>query len=110
MKTENEIDTFIDAYNRAVDEKQKVFEFEINVEGKVSIKRIFKVRRFKIKKNTPDRIERLLKSQNKLIEKIGYPYCPCKIERSEGNICACVDFLDEIQENGECYCRMFLKL
>jgi ferredoxin-thioredoxin reductase catalytic subunit len=33
-------------------------------------------------------------------------YCPCKLEKSDDNICPCVEFI----ETGKCHCGLFEKV
>ena len=32
-------------------------------------------------------------------------YCPCRVQKTEENICCCTDFI----ENGHCCCKLWLK-
>jgi len=34
-------------------------------------------------------------------------YCPCKIEKTDDTKCMCKEFRE--QENGECYCGLYIK-
>ncbi len=39
-------------------------------------------------------------------------YCPCKLERTEENICMCKEFRDQIKDTdfeGYCHCRLYYK-
>lgn len=38
-----------------------------------------------------------------LLKKDGY--CPCKVEKTEENLCPCNEFL----ETGNCHCRLWVK-
>jgi len=49
---------------------------------------------------------------NKLLqneEEYGKPYCPCRLERSDENVCPCTNHLKEIKEEGHCLCWLFVK-
>lgn len=55
-------------------------------------------------------VEGNLRIQNKNIEKYGHPYCPCKPDKIEKNICAekgCKDAEEEIKEMGHCHCKLY---
>ena len=32
-------------------------------------------------------------------------YCPCRVQKTEENICCCTDFI----ENGHCCCKLWIK-
>jgi hypothetical protein len=50
--------------------------------------------------------------QNGLLKKykrFGNFYCPCKLQNIPENICPCKDHLKEIEANGICHCRLYVK-
>ena len=104
MKTIEDCQNFVDLYNGNKDNGKMTFSFNIN-----SIERTFKIYDFNISLDE-DRADRLLKAENKYIEKLKYPFCPCKVEHIEDNICPCKDCIEEIKENGYCICKMYFKL
>ena len=52
-----------------------------------------------------------LRVQNINIEKFGQPYCPCKPDKIEENICGtesgCKDCPSEIKKMGHCTCNLY---
>jgi ferredoxin-thioredoxin reductase catalytic subunit len=36
------------------------------------------------------------------------PHCPCRIIKSNENICMCKEFRE--QESGECHCGLYIKI
>lgn len=55
-------------------------------------------------------VEGNLRIQNKNIEKYGHPYCPCKPDKIEKNICGekgCQDAEEEIKAMGHCHCKLY---
>lgn len=57
----------------------------------------------------PKKLDGLLQAENKLKEKFGEYYCPCKIKRIPENVCPCKDSPQEIAKDGHCHCGMFYK-
>lgn len=57
----------------------------------------------------PKIVSALIQSENKLKEKYGEFYCPCKIERTAENICPCAEAQNEINQTGHCHCNLFHK-
>jgi len=104
----------VNHYNEAVELNNKdillTFRFKKIESPDFILERIYKIYDFKIRLN-PDNsvIERLLKAENRLIKKDGFPYCPCKIDHSKDNICPCKDAIQEIREKGVCHCKMYVK-
>lgn len=110
VKTIEDCQKFVDAYNNAFDGGRKEFKFEIRLIDNRIIERIFKVRDFKIELNEEKKVNILLKGENKFIEKEGAPYCPCKLQHIDENICPCEECLDEAEELGHCHCQMYVKM
>jgi len=55
-------------------------------------------------------IEKLVKNE----EKYGARYCPCKViagnpGKDKGKICPCQDCEEEVERDGYCHCRLFVK-
>lgn len=51
-----------------------------------------------------------LRVQNRNLDKYGKPFCPCKPEKIDRNICGdcgCVDAADEIKAMGHCHCNLY---
>ncbi len=109
-KSVEDYQKFVDAYNTAFDEEKKEFNFEIRLNNGRIIERTFKVRGFKIKLNEEKKVNTLLRGQNKFISEEGAPFCPCKLQHIDSNICPCVDCLDETEETGHCHCQMYVKV
>jgi ferredoxin-thioredoxin reductase catalytic subunit len=60
--------------------------------------------------NSDDHIvDVILAGQNRLFEKFGQYYCPCKVKHTDDNICPCDDAESEIIREGHCYCSLFWK-
>lgn len=55
-------------------------------------------------------VQNVLNAQNRLFEKFGQYYCPCKSKRSTENICPCNNAQIEISNKGFCGCRLFMKI
>ncbi len=39
-------------------------------------------------------------------------YCPCRLEKSEDNLCICREFREQMQDpdfHGYCHCRLYYK-
>ena len=53
--------------------------------------------------------EMVFRSLRFMYEKFGIPYCPCKLERVEKNICPCEDHVKDLIEKGRCHCGLFEK-
>ena len=49
------------------------------------------------------RVLRITDALKRNHEKYGHPYCPCKINRTEDNICPCKEF----RETGKCICGLY---
>jgi ferredoxin-thioredoxin reductase catalytic chain len=45
----------------------------------------------------------------KKFRKFGNFYCPCKLQNTPENICPCKDHVKEIEANGICHCRLYIK-
>jgi len=67
-------------------------------------------------KLNPDKqiVENLAKALIAREEQFGEKYCPCRRltndkVKDKDIICPCVPCMDEIKENGHCYCRLFFK-
>ncbi len=58
----------------------------------------------KIKLN-PDK--EIVKAIREGLKKTG-GYCPCKLQRTEDNICMCKEFKDQTEE-GYCHCMLYYK-
>lgn len=110
VKTLEDCQEFVDLYNEAFDEGIREFDFNIELKDGRVIERKFKVRDFRIGLNNEKKVNTLVKLENKLIDKEGAPFCPCKVELSDGNICPCEDCLDEAEEHGKCHCLMYVKI
>ena len=39
----------------------------------------------------------------------GEYYCPCKLKRTQENICPCGRMEDEVRESGKCHCGLFIR-
>lgn len=37
-------------------------------------------------------------------DKYGKPYCPCKVQRTDSNVCPCI----EARHMGECKCKLYV--
>ena len=64
----------------------------------------------------PDRevVERLIKGLLENEKKYGQRYCPCRrvsgnLEEDKPKICPCVYHRQELERDGHCYCRLFVK-
>ncbi len=110
VKTIEDCQKYVDVYNTAFNEEKKEFKFNIQLENGRIIERIFKVRNFKIKLNEEKKVYALLKGQNHFIGEEGAPYCPCKLQHIDENICPCEECLDEAEELGHCHCQMYVKV
>ena len=56
--------------------------------------------------------EEVVKIIKKGLEKTG-GYCPCKLERTEENICMCKEFKEQIADpnfSGFCHCMLYEKI
>lgn len=56
--------------------------------------------------------EEVVKIIKKGLEKTG-GYCPCKLERTEENICMCKEFKEQIADpkfTGFCHCMLYEKI
>lgn len=110
IKTIKDCQKFADAYNQAFDEGKQEFNFKIELKDGRSIDRTFQLKDFKIALNEDKKVNALLKGENRFIEKEGAPYCPCKLQHIEDNICPCKDCLDEAAAMGLCHCHMYMKV
>lgn len=110
VKTLEDCQEFVDVYNEAFDEGKEEFDFNIQLKDGHAIERMFKVRDFRIGLNNEKKVKTLLKLENKLIVNEGAPFCPCKVELTDENICPCKDCLDEAEEHGKCHCLMYVKI
>lgn len=69
----------------------------------------------KISLNPDQRIsEAVIKGLLEREQKYGQRYCPCRkitgcLEEDKKIICPCVYHLDEIEKDGHCLCRLFVK-
>lgn len=59
-------------------------------------------------------VEAILAGLKKNEEKYGAGYCPCRRitgdkEADKKIICPCIYHKDEIEKDGHCYCRLFVK-
>lgn len=54
-------------------------------------------------------VNNVIKGQNLLFTKLGKYYCPCKIKRTDENVCPCKDSKAEIERDGHCHCLLFFK-
>lgn len=54
-------------------------------------------------------VQTVLNGLNKNIEKYGFPYCPCRIQKIFDFICPCIYANNEINGNGSCKCHLFVK-
>ena len=52
-----------------------------------------------------NRIKTILKGLKRNEEKYGNRYCPCKIDKTEDNICPCLDY----RKTSICKCGLFIK-
>ncbi|MBD3351328.1 MAG: ferredoxin:thioredoxin reductase [Candidatus Lokiarchaeota archaeon] len=56
-------------------------------------------------------INGILRVENKNVENYGIPYCPCRPEKIDENICGgdhgCLEAPDEIEEMGHCHCNLY---
>jgi ferredoxin-thioredoxin reductase catalytic subunit len=52
-------------------------------------------------------VENILKLQNKVYQKLGKFYCPCKAQRTDENECPCKNAQNEIDADGHCHCNLF---
>ena len=52
--------------------------------------------------------EKMIPALINRVKKFYMPYCPCRLELKEENICPCDHSLEELKENGYCKCRLFL--
>ena len=64
----------------------------------------------------PDRkvVERVIKGLLENEKKYGQRYCPCRRvsgnpEEDKPKICPCAWHLEELERDGHCYCRLFVK-
>lgn len=103
---EEDLQAFVSEYNSAFSRRVNEIVFNMN---KPIMERIFKVFNFRIQLNDEEKIKELLLIENKYLRSEGFAYCPCKIEHIAENICPCVTCIEEINENGHCHCRMFIK-
>ena len=51
----------------------------------------------------PGLAAQIVKGLNRNEEKHGARYCPCKLEKTEENICPCIEY----KETGDCHCKVF---
>ena len=72
------------------------------------VKYVAKVRGWKLNPNANIRNAIVKKLAENLI-KYGHLYCPCRIEKTRDTICPCVYAEREIEENGYCHCRLYVK-
>jgi len=105
-KTIDDCRKFVEEYNKAFENGDIRFFFEMNNEME---KRSFTIQDFKIELNDEIKVKTLLKAENRYIDLEGSPYCPCKIDHTPNNICPCEECLDEIKEKGVCCCKMYIK-
>ena len=110
IKTIEDCQKFVDVYNTIFDEGKNECLYKIHLGDSQIIERTYKVRKFKIALNEEKKINLLLKGENKFIEKEGAPYCPCKLQHIDKNICPCEECLDEAEELGHCLCQMYVKV
>ena len=79
---------------------------ERNVFASVDAKRrIFKM---KVYFNKDEKIVSLIREGLKKKE----GYCPCRLERTEDNVCMCKEFREQIADpefEGYCHCRLYYK-
>jgi len=59
-------------------------------------------------------VEMVLKGMLKKREKFGADYCPCRMvsgdkEKDAPNICPCAYHLEELERDGQCHCRLYIK-
>ena len=54
-------------------------------------------------------VESLIISEIRNMLKYGHAYCPCRIERIREHICPCEPAKEELERDGICTCRMFIK-
>ena len=45
----------------------------------------------------------------KNLDKYGKMYCPCRIQKTDDNVCPCIYSKKEIEEKGRCHCNLFVK-
>jgi len=109
VKTIEDCQDFVNAYNKAFDEGKKEFDYDIELKDGRIVNRLFIIKQFKIKLNDEKKVNTLLKGENKFIDKEGAPFCPCKLQHIDENICPCKDSLDEAEEMGHCHCQMYVK-
>jgi ferredoxin-thioredoxin reductase catalytic subunit len=109
-KTAEDVEEFARLYNEAAEEGRKELQYTIPARSPEArpIERTFEVRTFKIEPSTESAVRALLKGENELTARLGYPFCPCKVERSNKNVCPCKDCLNEIERDGRCHCGMYL--
>lgn len=111
IKTIEDCQKFVDVYNTIFDEGKNEFVYKIQLgDNSRIIERTYKVRKFKIKLNEEKKLNVLLKGENKFIREEGAPYCPCKLQHIDENICPCEECLDEAEELGHCHCLMYVKV
>jgi len=110
VKTIEDCQKFVDVYNTIFNEGKNEFLYKIQLGDSRTIVRTFKMRKFKITLNEEKKINVLLKGENKFIAEEGAPYCPCKLQHIDQNICPCEECLDEAEELGHCHCLMYVKV
>jgi ferredoxin-thioredoxin reductase catalytic subunit len=59
-------------------------------------------------------VEKILRALLLREEKLGCRYCPCRIvtgnkEEDKKIICPCAHTLEEVEQKGECLCRLFIR-
>lgn len=64
----------------------------------------------------PDKhiVERIIEGLLRNEDKHGEKYCPCRVrtgdkEKDKAIICPCIYHRDEIEKDGHCHCRLFVK-
>ena len=62
----------------------------------------------------PEIVDSILRAMLKRREKHGEDYCPCRLvsgdrEKDAKIICPCVYHVEEIEKDGYCHCRLFMK-
>jgi ferredoxin-thioredoxin reductase catalytic subunit len=61
-----------------------------------------------------DLVEKILRALLMREQKLGHRYCPCRIvtgdaEEDKKIICPCAHTLEEVEQKGECLCRLFIR-
>lgn len=100
-----EFKEFVRRYNDAYDDGESHVRFKWG-----DVERTFSVRDFSIQLNEGEGfLDGMLSSFQVMKENFDLPYCPCKQNFTEENICPCMMVIEEIDQMGQCNCNLFLK-